>query len=236
MSLTRQQLDFGPVKCRLAEQTYEAPETPGIYGWYYVPKFTDEAEFASKLSALCMSAGSMEGRVRIDYGVSLNYEAQVVPRYERRGELDLISEALNKNLPAMRGAFENFLVPFFTRPIYIGMAKNLKQRLYNDHYKEMLGHWEPRSPVSMFLQTYNRAATPHLSVDDLMTKLSLTHSFALDARVRGFPPRELKAYFIETNEFEPGASEKLTDEEERMTRRTIERLFQLICLPVCGRI
>ncbi|MEZ4448304.1 MAG: hypothetical protein R3B09_02410 [Nannocystaceae bacterium] len=236
MSLVRQQQDFGMVRCRLADQTYEAPDVPGLYGWYYTPTFSNEAEFTKQIAALCISAGPIEGRVTIDYGVSLRYESIAQPRYSDESEHVLIREALKSHLPAVRNAFENFLVPFFTRPIYIGMAKNLRSRLYTDHYKALVECWEPTHPVSGFLAGYTGTENCRVLVDTLMTEFSLSHSFALEARVRGFSPRDLRAFFIETSDFEPATKAGLTEEQERATRRTVERLFQLISLPICGRI
>lgn len=236
MSLLRQQQDFGMVRCRLADQTYEAPDVPGLYGWYYAPTFTNEAEFTKRIAALCISAGPIEGRVTIDYGVSLLYRSIAQPRYCGESEHVLINEALRNHLPAVRNAFENFLVPFFTRPIYIGMAKSLRNRLYADHYKGLVDHWEPTHPVSVFLASYDGAENSHVLVNAVMAKFSLSHSFALEARVRGFSPRDLRAFFIETSDFEPAAKAGLTEEQGRATRRTVERLFQLISLPICGRI
>lgn len=236
MALIRQQQDFGMVRCRQADQTYEAPEVPGVYGWYYAPTFTNEAEFTKQIAALCISAGPIEGRVTIDYGVSLLYRSIAQPRYSDESEHALIGEALKSHLPAVRNAFESFLVPFFTRPIYIGMAKSLRSRLYTDHYKELVEYWEPTHPASVFLASYTDTENCRVLVDKIMSKFSLSHSFALEARVRGFSPRDLRAFFIETSDFEPAAKAGLTGEQERATRRAVERLFQLISLPICGRI
>jgi hypothetical protein len=145
----------------------------------------------------------------------------------------VIASALANNLVAVRNAFESFLVPFFTRPIYIGMAKSLRNRLYQDHFKELVTYWEPAHPVSVFLASYTGDQNCHVLVDDVMAKFSLPHSFALEARVRGFAARDLRAFYIETSDFEPTG---LTEDRERASRRTVERLFQLISLPVCGRI
>ena len=237
MALVRQQRDFGAVKCRPADQTYEAPDAPGVYAWYYSPKLTTQTEFTKQIAALCMSTGSTEGRLTIDYGISLFYRALAELRYSNDSEHTLIAEALKNNLTAVQNAFESFLVPYFTRPIYIGMAKHLRTRLYNDHYKELVSYWEPDNPVSRFIGSYTGKENYHIIVDTVMSRLSLPHSFALEARVRGFFPGDLRAFFIETSEFEPTLKTTgLTEDEERVARRTVERLFQLISLPVCGRI
>jgi hypothetical protein len=128
--------------------------------------------------------------------------------------------------------FQSPFVQYFTRPIYIGIAKNLNARVYQQHFMQLGEVWEDSSPVSRLLSRGDK-----LSVQQVMKRLDLKHSFALEARVRSIAPRDLEAHIFRTDKLPTGIED--TEDEEgcggAAARRALERILQLVADPICGR-
>lgn len=218
------------VKTKQAEYTFDAPTAPGIYAWYLVPSPHSRENRQRVVNCLCTGPSRVSTTVRMDYGLSLFAETTAVPQYSRaNSDTEIISSTFTIFGASLHSALETFFSPYFARPIYIGMASNLKRRLFDEHVKSMFEYWLPDHPVSKYIMT-NSAGDPRSLIDQIARDLALEHSFALEARVRGFAPSELRVWYVETSEFEgTGAS-------DIVARRSLERLLQMICLPVCGRI
>jgi hypothetical protein len=128
----------------------EAPEVPGVYAWY-VRLFLGEADLRSFESAVIDERGRASGRAELivssmlerhffhpfqEMAYKVRLDGALKPKY--RGELEhepYSSESLVKRLiddPSRLRQIANVLnmaAPFFTAPLYIGMATNLRTRL-----------------------------------------------------------------------------------------------------------
>ncbi|MBD2255308.1 hypothetical protein H6G14_29265 [Nostoc parmelioides FACHB-3921] len=127
--------------------------------------------------------------------------------------------------------FKSNAVQIFTRPIYIGIAKNLHKRVYRQHYLSLTEMWDDNHPVSRHLTAY-----PQATVDSVMQRLSLSHTFALEARVRQIAARDLVVNIFPTTTLPQNIGPD-SDEPNQDTaaRQALERLLQLVADPICGR-
>lgn len=227
----RQMIDSQVGQLR-ASRVYTAPSEPGLYAWYYRPSSTDPKSLAAQIANLCIGPANAAFSLKLDYGLRFESRAQSTTRTSDGKSLaEVIEEAFSESLDVLSEMLSNHLAPFFTRPIYIGMASSLRSRLYDGHFKEMLDLWDPDHPVSIFLETTETTSRhPAEIVEMVCRKLSIPHSFALEARIRGFATNELFVHYIVM----PNA--KTGNTADKGERRAAERLLQLVSLPVCGKI
>ena len=128
----------------------EAPEVPGVYAWY-VRLFLGDADLRSFEGAVAQERSSKEGRphqivstmlerhffhpfqetaykVRLDGPLKPKYRGE--PAHEPSSSEGLVERLVNN--PGRLRQIANVLnmaAPFFTAPLYIGMATNLRSRL-----------------------------------------------------------------------------------------------------------
>lgn len=212
------------------------PSAGGIYAWYYVPFETEAEQLVDRLATMCAPAAKSSSRLRFDYGLRFESSGTVHATYGRkRSAYDVIRRGVDCNPPAIVKAFNSFMAPYFTRPIYIGISRRLRHRLYEDHYQELVKYWEPTHSVSRYLEGQSARRIPvREKVDDIQAQLGIEHSFALEARVRNLHPSDLEVFYARTDWLVDDST--LSDDEHRELRRSIERLLQLVSLPTFGRI
>lgn len=85
--------------------------------------------------------------------------------------------------PFMQWFFRSPQFVQFSRPVYIGIARNLYTRIYGQHFLSLTDYWDDHSRVSLYIRANSEA-----SVQNVMDSLDIQHSFALEARVRVSPP------------------------------------------------
>jgi hypothetical protein len=215
---------------------YQISESPGIYAWYFQPIAERTTQFegiAATFASLLNSPPVVRTTVDLRYGV----------RWEKAGPMELpekgrslrkdveLLERVAKGSSLLREFITSHLAPAFSRPLYIGLSENLNRRICADHYATLSDYWEDLSPVSRYLN-----ANPHASAFEVTRDLSINHSFALEARVRGIEPSDLVVIvqpLVELASFHAGWNQS----GELSTRlREIEYVLQLLADPVCGRI
>jgi len=140
-----------------------------------------------------------------------------------------MTDAFTNAEPFLEHFFASHYFAHFCRPIYIGIAKNLYDRVYCQHYVSLTDYWQDESGVSRYL-----SANGDATVQQVMDTLDLSHSFALEARVRGIAPSELSVSILETDQIPDSIGSDATNNEST-TRRALERLLQLLADPICGR-
>jgi hypothetical protein len=222
---------MSPIELR-GDRVIDAPEVPGLYAWYYRPVRPEQAELVSTWKRLLSNQPTISTRVTQRYGV----------RYVNEGvgsivigsdEVD-IAEAIKEALERAPAYFESLLASHqfihFCRPIYIGIAKNLRERIYSQHYLSLIDYWDEERRVGRFLKSH-----PEATVSFAMERLELPHSFALEARVMGISPRDLSVSLFPTPKVPDSIGADSENGSESATRRALERLLQLLTEPVCGR-
>lgn len=216
------------------QQLAQLPQRPGLYAWYYKPAVITPGSLVRDLTALMATQSSVKTTVQLRYGVNLFAENPLSVAYgsEMLNADTLAASVLADSTDLFCNFFSSDIVEYFTRPIYIGIARNLFTRVYKQHYLSLSYMWEERSDVTKYL-----AQTASTNVDEVMRRLQLPHSFALEARVRGIAPRDLIAHVFvsdsvpsDINDFEDDIGEP-----EDANRRRLERILQLLAEPVCGR-
>lgn len=209
------------------------PNTSGVYSWYYKPLTITRVSLSNTLGQFLKSESRITTSIIQRYGVRV--------RAEGSGTTVLGSE--EQSIPeALEQAFANgeeFLTWFFrsphsvhfSRPIYIGIAKNLYDRVHNQHYVTLLDYWDQDHKVSKFI-----SARPGAVVQEVMDELEVPHSFAIEARVKGIRPRDLMVAILETECMPLDIGPDLESSvNESGTRRSLERILQLLSDPICGR-
>jgi hypothetical protein len=141
-----------------------------------------------------------------------------------------ISEAYDQAPHYFESLLNSDQFVYFCRPIYIGIAKNLRDRIYSQHYVSLIDYWDEDHRVGRFLKSHENA-----TVQTVMEMLDLQHSFALEARVMGISPRDLLVSIFPTAQLPDSIGPDLETGSESSTRRALERLLQLLADPVCGR-
>ncbi|WP_244084469.1 hypothetical protein [Desulforhabdus sp. TSK] len=151
--------------------------------------------------------------------------------HKQQGVSDVLNEVIVTSDEFLASFFKSDAVQTFTRPIYIGIAKDLYTRVYDQHYSSLLSMWEDTSPVSKYLSV-NADAT----VQTVMDNLSIPHSFALEARVRQIAPIDLIVHIYPTESLPKDIGPDVDDPQcESAARRALETLLQLVADPICGR-
>lgn len=209
-----------------------APKEAGVYAWYYRPRVLtsgDNTGAAMAIGQFMNTKTRLEAKVKVRYGLRLIGETDLDIRYGVAEEpaAALVSNALSNAGDFVRAFIQNTMTPVFSKPLYIGIAKVLFNRVYKDHYQDLSELWEPTSTVSRYLSSRRGA-----SVHETLADLGMTHSFAAEARIRGLHPRDLVVFVCPT-----GASINLDGESEDDSPllRSIEQVLQLLADPICGR-
>ena len=214
-------------------QIARIPKVSGLYAWYYRPLTMDTQAVTKTLSSFLDAPAEVVTEIQMRYGVRLLSKSNLNLVYgqERRAGAEVIAEAVACADAFLENLFKSGLIEFFTRPIYIGIAKNLYQRVYTQHYESLDKLWNDDSAVSKHLNLF-----PDATVQSTMDKLNIPHSFALEARVRRIAPRDLVVHIYQTDNLPAGIGpDSEYPESDPAPRRALEQLLQLVADPVCGR-
>ncbi|XDE61326.1 hypothetical protein AB3M80_22505 [Arthrospira platensis BEA 1257B] len=209
------------------------PETSGLYAWYYKPLVIEPKSVEQIISSFLDPPGEISTEIQMRYGVRLvaKLSLDVVYGFKRQLASAVIANAIDSADNLLVNFLKSNSVYFFTRPIYIGIAKNLKQRVYRQHYLCLDELWNEDSPVSKYLNL-----CPDATVQLTMETLNLPHSFALEARIRKIPLRDLVVHIYPTNALPSDIGPDTEDiESDSASRRALEKLLQLVADPICGR-
>ena len=210
----------------------EAPDQPGLYAWYYRPIRPNKESVLSTWTRLLSAQPVITTRVVQRYGVRFISEGSgsVVLGANERTVAETISEALERAPNYFVDLLDSDQFIHFCRPIYIGIAKDLRERIYSQHYVSLIDYWDEEHRVGRFLKSHENA-----TVQLVMEKLDLPHSFALEARVMGISPRDLLVSIYPTTQLPDEIGPDNEAGADSSTRRALERLLQLLADPVCGR-
>ncbi len=198
---------------------FDTPELPGIYAWYYRPHMFRDQE-AKTLGKLITSPSSIKTEIVMRYGLMWEVDSDVNilhgGKNNRQPADKVVSEAVIDESDLITPFLQSLMVPYFAIPLYIGIhRKSLRVRV-KEHYDSLTQLWEPEEPISKYLGNH-----PDADVEEVLNQLGLTHSFAINARVKGIAPRDLVVCVCPIEI--PG---KLRD---------LERILQILVDPICGR-
>ena len=210
-------------------KTFRAPEEPGIYAWYYCPASSSDRaarSFPERLGRIIETRYRADLSLRLRYGLRLNLSDEATVEVNGRSARSLVEDCVERGGEYFANFLRDTMTPVFARPLYVGITKNLRRRLYEEHYLGLCAYWEDNS-VETYLRAHEGA-----TVDAVQAALGLLHSFALDARVRGVPPTDLVAYGYPTADLKQWIDE---DDNEENSDRIVEQVIQLLADPVCGR-
>ena len=210
----------------------EAPQSSGLYAWYYRPISPTQEKLKDTLSKLLTTKPTIKTTVIQRYGVRYVSEAtsNVVLGADQFNIADSISDAFEFAPQYLLSLFQSDQFVYFYRPIYIGIAKNLRDRIYLQHYTSLIDYWDEESGISKYLKSNS-----FVDIDKAMNHLDLPHSFALEARVLGIFPQDLVVCAFPTDLLPDNIGSDSDTESESKSRRSLERLLQLLSDPVCGR-
>jgi hypothetical protein len=209
------------------------PSVSGLYAWYYKPVFPDSSILIQTLKSFLDTPGQLSTQIDMRYGVNLVAKSSLKMLYGSQNQSieEITNEALQKSESFILHFFKSEAVQFFTRPIYIGIAKNLYRRVYTQHFSQLVEKWDDNSRISKYL-----TLRPDVTVQTVMDELNLPHSFALEARVRKIPPRDLMVQIFTTDELPNDiGSDDEDSQSDTQHRRTLEKLLQIMADPICGR-
>lgn len=213
-------------------QVTKAPESPGLYAWYFRPVSVDKSSLLLTLTQLLSVQPQVNTTVVQRYGMRYvsSGMARIALGADQQAVAQAIARAFDEADPFLEWFFQAAEFVHFCRPIYIGIAKNLRDRVYVQHYTTLIEFWEPEGRVSKFL-----SANPDATVQTAMDTLELQHSFALEARTCGIVPRDLMVSVLATDEIPEAIGPDTDATNETSTRRALERLLHLLSDPVLGR-
>ena len=194
----------------------EAPEHPGIYAWYYRPQASGN-NVPDILGQLIKTPFRVKTEIAMRYRViwTAESEVEVLHGAERQPADQVVANIVTDGGELVKSLLQNAMVPYFATPLYIGISQNLSRRV-KEHYDSLTRFWETDAPVSNYL-----AQNPHAAVEEVLAQFDLSHSFPLNARVKGIAPRDLVVCV-----FPVEAQEKLRD---------LEQILQILADPICGR-
>ena len=200
---------------------------PGITG----PRSSDRESTPGTLTRFLSSETRITTHVHQRYGVRVIGQSigETFLGAEQQAVSAAVAEAFEQAEPFLDWFFRSEQFVHFCRPVYIGIARNLYERVYNQHYLSLSEYWEDSSSVSRFL-----SSNSDTTVQNVMDRLDLPHSFALEARVRGISSKDLMVSVLVTDEM-PSAIGSDMAPSDSATRRALERLLQLLSDPICGR-
>jgi hypothetical protein len=207
------------------------PDKPGLYAWYYRPTFIHRETTPGTLTRFLSSEMRITTHVHQRYGVRVTGRSigETFLGADQQAVGAAVAEAFAQAEPFLDWFFRSEQFVHFCRPVYIGIARNLYERVYSQHYLSLSEYWDDGSPVSRFL-----SVNSDTTVQNVMDRLDLPHSFALEARVRGISSKDLMVSVLVTDEM-PSAIGSDTASSDTATRRALERLLQLLSDPICGR-
>jgi hypothetical protein len=207
------------------------PDQPGLYAWYYRPISIRRESTPGTLTRFLASETRITTHVHQRYGVRVVGQSlgETFLGAEQQAVGAAVAEAFDEAEPFLDWFFRSEQFVHFCRPVYIGIARNLYERVYSQHYLSLTDYWDDTSEVSRFI-----AANSHTTVQNVMDRLDLPHSFALEARVRGISSKDLMVSVLVTDEMPAGIGPD-TPTSDSSTRRALERLLQLLSDPICGR-
>lgn len=214
-------------------QISRVPSCPGLYAWYYKPLVLDEKTIVKVLSSFIENSSEILTEVEMRYGLKLVSKSLMKAEFgvQKQSAKQIIHQVVEEADSFFMDFFKSDIFQSFSRPIYIGIAKNLNTRIYKQHYLSLVDMHDMSSPVTSYLTGF-----PETTVQDVMNKLSLPHSFALEARVRNIAPRDLTVHVFTTNSLPSNIGIDSEDPQfDAPSRRALERLLQLIADPICGR-
>jgi VanZ family protein len=213
-----------------------APHATGIYAWYYRPRvfYGDGKDgVAAAISQFMNTRTRLEAEVKVRYGLRFRGESDLDTLYgtDRVPAASVITDAVDKAGDFVKAFIQGLMTPHFAKPLYIGIAKVLHNRVYKDHYLDLCNLWDSSSSVSRYLSSHRDA-----SIHDVLTDLRLNHSFAIEARVRNLAPRDLVVFVCPTKELLKIEDATAADGgEDSPVLRTLEQVLQLLADPICGR-
>jgi hypothetical protein len=212
-------------------QVANIPERSGLYAWYYRPASVSREITVNTLARFFAPESSVTTIVNQRYGMHLVSKAmgEVLFGSDQQSVSDALSSAYEMAGPFMQWFFRSPQFVNFSRPVYIGIAKNLYERVYGQHFLSLTDYWDDKSRVSRFISANSQA-----SVQRVMDSLDIQHSFALEARVRGISSTDLMVSVLPTDDM-PGTIGSDNSSSESSTRRSLERFLQLLSDPICGR-
>ena len=207
------------------------PDKPGLYAWYYRPTSVRRESTPGTLTRFLSAQTRITTHIHHRYGLKVVGEAigETFLGADQQAVGDAVTEAFEEAEPFLDWFFRSSQFVHFCRPVYIGIAKNLYERVYGQHYLALTDYWDDTSRVSRFI-----SANSQTTVQNVMEGLDLPHSFALEARVRGISSKDLMVSVLVTEEM-PAAIGSDTATSDSATRRALERLLQLLSDPICGR-
>lgn len=225
------------VRSRMGFQEFQGsrvsyvPDKPGLYAWYYRPTSICRESTPGTLTRFLSSETRITTYVHQRYGVRVIGQSigETFLGAERQAVGAAVADAFEQAEPFLDWFFRSEQFVHFCRPVYIGIARNLYERVYSQHYLSLSEYWEDSSSVSRFL-----SSNSDTTVQNVMDRLDLPHSFALEARVRGISSKDLMVSVLVTDEM-PSAIGSDTAPSDSATRRALERLLQLLSDPICGR-
>jgi hypothetical protein len=210
----------------------QAPESPGVYAWYYQIELSNK-DIEDCIERVLASSSEAEKsdiiRVFLERRLFKYYQetpyrvmmrGPMKPTYAGTVENQItISSSLIERLsddPKRLLRLKELLqqsIPFFSSPIYIGVAKNLRSRLLQHKY--LIERFRNAQAV----EEYDYAATEA----DPGEEADRDHSFAQEvSSIRNFTTHNLLAY---TMSF-------AVDEDLRVD---LENILNRINYPLCGR-
>jgi len=208
------------------------PSCSGLYAWYYKPLVINEREIIRALSSFLDNSPKLSVEIEMRYGLKLVSKSSLNAEIGSQKQSALVSQADS----FLIWFFKSDLVQNFSRPIYIGVAKDRYKRIYNQHYSDLLKMYDISESsyrdLSRYLSVY-----PDSTVQEVMTQLHLSYSFALEARVRNIAPRDLAVSVFTTNSLPNNidSDDLQADTPDRRQLERLERLLHLIADPVYGR-
>ena len=200
-----------------------APECPGIYAWYYRPRGFGKniKSVAEIMGKLITNPAGVKTDIIMRYGLMWVVDSDVDVLYSAKREPvnNVLSEAVVGGGDLMESFLQNLMIPYFAKPLYIGIdTKSLRRRI-KEHYDLLDRLWNPNSGVSKYLAGHRDA-----TIEDVLKKLNLKHSFAVEARVKEITPRDLVVCVHQI--------ERLDNPDEL---KKLEHILQLLADPICGR-
>lgn len=214
-------------------QISRIPRLPGLYAWYYRPLAIDRHSVSKAIESLLEEHKNISTEIKMRYGVRLVSQSLLETVYgvQRQSASEILNEAIACADNFIADFFKSDAVQFFTRPIYIGIAKDLYTRVYLQHYLSLDEMWNNNSSVSKYLSVF-----PHATVQSTMDYLNIHHSFSLEARVRNIAPRDLMVHIFSTESLPIDIGSDSDDPQfDTASRRALEKLLQLVSDPICGR-
>ena len=214
-------------------QISSIPSQSGLYAWYYKPLITDSDSLSKSIISFFDDKANIASEINLRYGVKLKANTSLQTLYGTQNQeiAEIIQDALKFGEKFILEFFRSELVCLFTKPIYIGVAQDFYTRVYEQHYLSLDKMWNDNSHISKYL-----AIDPNATVQKVMDRLNVSHTFALEARVRQIAPRDLMVTIFPTDQIPIGIDiDEGEDQDESKHRKNLEKLLQVIADPICGR-